>query len=805
MDCERAGESYVLSQVAVYVPLIVFFVVVFLCSEGITQESGENGRQPVRSSEQERPIVRDIRFEGLERYSPGELASRMKTEEGEPFREEVLRSDIRRLYRDGFVKRVRWQTEKEKEEGGLRLTLQVAENPRLEDVRLEGLEALTGTKVREDLKILTSKRLNSYTVNRDKRTLKDKYREKGYHFVQVNDRVIEGEEGGGKILVLEVVEGPQVAVEEVTVQGTEAYDADTLVDLMDSEPTWIFGSTRFSKEKLDRDVKKIKQFYRKNGYLDASVRVRELRFSPDKQEVYITLTVKEGPQYQIESVEFSGNTLFSREKLLQQIELRSGNALQLRKMALDRRSIRTLYGKRAYIDTEVDWNYEVIPETNRVRLNFQITEHGTTTAGRIDIRGNDKTKEHVIRREIEVEPGQPIDLTKLRESRQNLRGTRYFSKVEQERVPTDKPGVEDLVYNVEETSTGQLQFGGGFSSDAGIVGLFKISQKNFDIANVPESFDEILGGTGFAGGGQTLNITIRPGVEQSRFSINFREPYVYDQPIGMDVGLSLFDREFDDFSENRSSANLGLDYRDEDWTYSMGFEFENIEITNVETGSPTDIRNIDGKFDLYSVTPGVELDRRNRPFVPTSGYLLRTNFRSTFGDFNFGKWTVDAKKLFTLYSRPTSGSHVLTLSTNLGHIEAYDDGGVPSFDRFYAGGAKTIRGFDFRTVSPKVRGVEVGGNSKWVATAEYTFPIVRNRVGGRWRDFVRGAVFVDTGTVSETFSGFDQKIRSAVGFGVRIKIPGMGPVPFALDFGFPIDKEDEDDEQLISFDINAGF
>ncbi len=750
------------------------------------------------------PRIQEIEFKGLKQYRPSTLKSKMKTSEGKQFSQEVLRNDIRRLYQAGYVDRVQWNTDSV--EGGVRLTLQVSENPRLQRVELEGVTVFTINELEKELKIKGKRTLDNHLVNQDKQRLKEKYREKGFHFVRINERKQEGDQG--MILVMEVVEGPRVYVEEITINGAQVFDEDTLIDLMDSEPGWLFTSTYYKRKTLEKDVKKLKRYYRRHGYLDAEVEIEDVRFSPGKESAYITLQVDEGTQYMIESVEFKGNSLFSRDRLLKQIELRPDEPLQLRKMALDRRSIRTLYGKNAYIDTEVDWNYEVIPDSNRVRLIFQITEHGTTTAGRIEIKGNTKTKDYVIRRNITVEPGQPVDLTKLRESRQNLRSTRYFSKVQDKRNPTEKPGVEDITYVVEETSTGRIRFGGGVSSEAGIVGLLQISQQNFDITNVPESFSEIIEGTGFAGGGQSLNITMRPGVERSRYSIDFREPYLYSQPLGLNVGGSIFSREFDDFNEDRASANLGLDYREEDagWTYSLGLEFENIEITDVEEGSPTDIRNIEGKFDLYSVKPGLRIDKRNKKIIPSSGYLFETDYKHTIGDFDFGKWTADFKKFFELYSTPTDGAHILSLRGRLGYMESFNDSlETPSFERFYAGGSSTIRGFEFRTVSPKVQDVEVGGNAQWIANLEYTFPLFRDRAGGRWRDYLRGAVFVDSGTVVNDYQNFDERIRASAGVGLRIQIPGMGPVPFALDFGFPIREEPQDDDQVISFDIQAGF
>ncbi len=752
------------------------------------------------------PVVKGIQFEGLERFSPDKLLSRMETEVGEPFKEHILRNDIHRLYKFGSVNRVQWQ--KEDVEGGVRLVLIVQENPVIQKVKLVGVNEFTKNTLRDELEITSSRTMDPNKLNRDRKHLLKKYREKGFHFVEVRTRKLEGD--SGMILRIEVVEGPQVYFGEITVKGTEAFEQDTVVDQMKSAPSWFWGSSYYREDRLRKDLDRIKAFYRGRGYLDVTVELQQVRFSASKEYAFVTIGVEEGAQYGIEQIQFEGNTVFEREALLQETVLRPGDTFRLNDVSADQQSLKLLYGENSYIDTRVNWSYQILEDSMAVRLVYQITERGKTRTGKIEISGNTKTREKVIRRQLEVEPGEPLNLVELRNSIQDLRATRYFKQVSIDRTETDEPGVKDLEVKVEETSTGRIRFGGGFSSNVGLIGIFQISQQNFDITNWPESFSEVLEGTAFAGGGQTLSITLKPGTERSRYSLSFREPYLYDQPIGLDVEGSLFSQIFDEYDVRQAGGSVGLDYRfeEEDLTISGDLERKNLDITDIDDDSPDDLLNIRGKHGLLSFTPGFSADKRNQSINTTSGYTFSSSYKYTTGDFDYGKWQNNFKKFFPLYTHPDTGNHVLTFQARYGIAHSFDDEKTPVFDRFYAGGTNTIRGFDFRTISPREGDdVEVGGENRWIANLEYTFPLIRSGrgPGGRRRDFLRGALFSDAGTVGFETRDLDDNIRASVGFGIRFKIPGMGQRPFALDFGFPIREVEGDETRVISFDIGASF
>lgn len=773
-----------------------------LTASGLSQEE-ESSSGPSSGNDGDE-IVQEIQFEGLNRFDSVDLLSQMQTSEGKPFVERILRNDIRRLYQVGAIKRVRWN--KQDVDGGVRINLIVQENPKIQSVELVGVREFTKQSLLDEMEIIGARTMDQNKLNRDHKKIKDKYQERGYHFVEVHTKQLEG--SSGIILRVEVVEGPQVYIEEIQAEGVEAFDESTVIGAMKSDPGWFFfSSAYYRKERLMEDLDRIEKFYRERGYLDAEARLKRVTFNPEKTEAFVTVEVDEGKQYTVGEIVFEGNTYFERKKLMDEIVLRAGEPFRLDDVTLDRQSINRLYGKNSYIDTQVDWRYQVIEGEDAVRLVFQITERGETQTGKIEIKGNTKTMDKVVRRNISLEPGEPLNLVKLRESIQNLRSTRYFQQVSVDRSPAEDPGVQDVTVEVKEKNTGQIRFGGGFSSDVGIIGIFQIRENNFDISKPPGSLEDLIKGNAFSGAGQQLSITARPGNERSRYSISFREPYLFDQPLGMTVEGSIFEQVFEDYDINRRGASLGFDYRFEDVTISNRFEREVIEGTNIDSGSPIDLRDIEGENVLLSTTPGISIDKRNRQITPSSGYQFQTSYKATTGDFKYWKWTTDLRTYYPLYSHPKTGEHILSFRARYGWMDPYDNGRTPTFDRFFAGGTRTIRGFDYRSISPRVGDVEIGGNTRWIGNLEYTFPLFRSsrRPGGRRIDYLRGALFTDAGTVGFENRDLDENIRASYGFGIRFRVPGVNQRPFALDFAFPIREVDGDETRVFSFDIGTSF
>jgi outer membrane protein insertion porin family len=342
--------------------------------------------------------------------------------------------------------------------------------------------------------------------------------------------------------------------------------------------------------------------------------------------------------------------------------------------------------------------------------------------------------------------------------------------------------------SVEETETGRLMFGAGVNSDAGLVGNIMIDEQNFDWKRIPTSWSDLTSGNAWRGGGQRFRLEVVPGTEVSRYSVLLQEPYLFNRNVSLGLNASYYDRRFTHWDEQRTEGRISTGYAfTPDLSGTFAFRGANIKILDPRVPTPADLADAVGTNSLYGFRFGLTFDTRDSAFMATEGHLIDFGFEQVVGTYDYPRFTLDMKKYFLITERADeSGRQTLTLSTKLGFTG--DD--TPIYDRFYAGGFSTIRGFDFRGVGPRDGGVEIGGDFQFLGSIEYLFPITQD-------DMLRAVAFCDFGTVESTTK--IGKMRVAPGFGLRVTIPAMGPAPIALDFAFPVSKEDFDEERVFSF------
>ncbi len=341
-----------------------------------------------------------------------------------------------------------------------------------------------------------------------------------------------------------------------------------------------------------------------------------------------------------------------------------------------------------------------------------------------------------------------------------------------------------------ETQTGKLMVGVGVNSDAGLIGNITIDEQNFDIARWPNSWDDFRMGTAFRGAGQRFRVEAAPGTQVQRYAISFGEPYLLDTPVSFTTSASYFTRVYENWNESRVGGRVGLGYYfTPDLSGTFGLKAENIRITHPTTPTPIALQEVLGHNFAYGFNMGLSHDTRDNAFLPSQGHLLRFGYEQTFGSFQYPQFTVEARKYFTLFQRPDgSGRHVL----GIGNTTGFAGGAMPIYDRYYAGGFSTMRGFAFRGASPLDLGVQVGGDFEFLNTIEYNFPITAD-------DVLRAVSFVDFGTVEPSAEFRGRDFRIAPGLGLRISVPMLGPAPIALDFAVPIRHSPGDREEIFSF------
>lgn len=360
-------------------------------------------------------------------------------------------------------------------------------------------------------------------------------------------------------------------------------------------------------------------------------------------------------------------------------------------------------------------------------------------------------------------------------------------------LPNYPEGTVDVFIDGTETQTGRLMIGFGVNSDAGVVGNVVVDERNFDWTRLPTSWEDVRNGSAFRGAGQRFRIDASPGSEVNRYLVSFQEPYLLDRPISLGLSGSYFDRNYNDWDEQRIGGRISLGHQwvERDLSATLAYRGENVEIYNpsVPLGVVPLLDEALGDNVLHGFRVSLINDTRDSAFLATQGHYLEVGGEQVIGTFDYPRVDVDFRQYWMLRERPDhSGRHVLSFSTTVGYTGTQ----TPIYENFFAGGFATMRGFDFRGASPVESGVEVGGRFQWLNSVQYLFPVSAD-------DMLHGVAFCDFGTVEPDTK--IQNFRVAPGIGARITVPAMGPAPIALDFAFPVSYASFDDREVFSFSM----
>jgi outer membrane protein insertion porin family len=369
-----------------------------------------------------------------------------------------------------------------------------------------------------------------------------------------------------------------------------------------------------------------------------------------------------------------------------------------------------------------------------------------------------------------------------------------------------RPGDADFVRPLDidvlakETQTGRIMFGVGVNSDAGLVGNVTVDEQNFDWTRWPESFEDVRNATAFRGNGEHFRLELQPGTLVQRYTVSWAKPYVWDSEANLSLSGYYYNRIYNEWTEERVGGSIGLGYQlNHDLMAQVGFTAEAVGVSNPAVDSfigavPEPIADVVGFSTRLAFQQTIAHDTRDNQFLATEGHRFAVTFQEVVGTYDYPSVDVSFRQYFLLHQRADgSGRHTLTLGAR---FDVTADN-TPVYDRFYAGGFATLRGFDFRGVSPvSPGGIHLGGDAMVLLSAEYLFPITAD-------DTLRGVVFCDTGTVEPSLREWTDNYRIAPGAGLRISVPMMGPAPIALDLAFPVSVNPGD--RVLNFSFNVGF
>ena len=772
---------------------VVFILIVLLSLGSLTVEAQE--------SETEKLPIEGIRTAGNRSISTGQILSRVRSRVGQLFERATAAEDARRIAELAGVDYAYYNTEVV--DNRIQLTFVVVERNIVRSIVFVGNRRYKAKRLRGKLGQRQGDYLDPLLAEAAVRTLTEFYRSRGFAFIEVALDKKELDEGR---LIYTISEGPRVRVGSVSISGNNTIKAGALKKAVKTKTTkWFIRPANYVEERVAEDVARLQDIYMDRGFLDADIASR-WEFTEDRGKVHITFVVEEGPVYTIEEVVIAGNEHFDGGRLQAELKSELGQVYSERKANSDVKRLLVLYRENGFIDVNVKQSMKFVSEGS-VEIKFQMSEGERFRIGRVDITGNEQTQDKVIRRvldEYDFQPGRwyNADVARGDGSGELERKIRRMALLEAATVTPGAPpggevsGRKDAQVSVIEGKTGMVMLGAGVASDSGIIGQFIFEQRNFDIKDWPESFSEFITGQAFKGAGQDLRIALQPGTEVSEYSVSFSEPYFRDKPMSLDVVGSSYERDRESYDEQRAKGYVGFERRYKDrWRRSIGFRFENVDVADIESSAPKEITDVKGDNVLAGVRIGIGRDLTDDRFNPSRGYSFNVSYEQAGGDHTFGLLSGTHRRYKVVYE-DLAGRRTI-LATKLHAATVLGD--APPFEKFYAGGQGSIRGFDYRGVSTRGINPDTGKlddpiGSDWVflAGAEVTVPLVSESFAALF--------FVDSGAID---SG---SCRVAVGMGIQILIPQwFGPVPMRFELASPVMKDDNDDVQVFSFSVGRLF
>jgi outer membrane protein insertion porin family len=801
----------------------------------------------------DRPVA-EVEVKGLVRVSAQLVRNNIRVTAGQPYDANAVKEDVSTLYRLGQFATVNARATL-RPDGTVGLVYVLEEQPIVKAVQVVGNKILTDQELKKKIPLFAGGPRDDFLLEQSVLAIKALYREKGNYLVEVT--VDESRLKDTGILIFRIIEGPRVKIKEVEFVGNDTYDADRLYQQIKTRPAVpLFRKGNLDEELLVDDVASLDKYYKGQGFVDVRID-RRVQLSADSKEAKVTFLIEEGRRYRLRGVTVRGIgpggpvplRVLSGEQAAATLAIRPGDWFA---ELLVERSVKVLkdtYLLMGYVDATVETESLRVGEEPEVDLVLSIREGRRSIAGLVLVQGNFITRDKVVRRLVRIQPGRPLDGRELELSKIRVKATTLFNDV---RITAQRPAtggegeagvaaagprpagstgpaggadpaegdpdegdpdeqaridrqVRDILVEVKEKNTGSVNFGVGVGTDSGVFGSVSLSQRNFDVADVPESFDEFVGGRAFRGAGQGFNVAASPGNEVSLYTISLSEPHLFESDISGRASGFYRDRFYESYKENRYGVGGSFGRRLGDlWSVSVDLNYEHVYLDDFSSGTAIEVYDDRGPSDLFSVGGRLVRTDTDNPMRPTRGSQLELAV-SQYMDATNGEPFLITKAglttLFPLYEDYMGRTTVLKITNDIGWI----DGDAPVYQKFYLGG-RSFRGFEFRTISPKATGTidapttpdpddPIGGSWLFFAGAQVEQPVVG--------ELLNAVAFVDSGTVTESITL--GQYRVAVGVGLRIYIEQLGPAPLAFDFAIPLKDVEGDQTQVFSFSAELPF
>lgn len=729
--------------------------------------------------------VSRIEVSGSERIEEATVVSYMDLKPGDPLDEIAVDRALKSLFSTGLFADV-----KVVDAGGGVVKVSVSENPIVNQISFEGNDKIEDDELLGEIQLRPRQVFTRTKVQSDLSRLNQVYRRQGRFSVNIEPKVIRLDQNRVD-LVFEIDEGDVTEVKTIRFVGNKRFDDDKLRSVISTkQAAWyrfLSSDDRYDEDRLSYDQELLRNYYLSRGYADFSVVSATAELSPDKKSFFLTFTIEEGDRYKVAGTSIVSELRnFDTNALQDSINFSTGDWYDADKVKETVSAMTDYLGDLQYAFVNVKPDIQKDREKKEVLVVFTVSETPPVFVERVNINGNVRTMDKVLRREIEVVEGDPFNRSKVAKSEQNIKNLDYFENVKLDVKQGSAPDKTVIDVDVQEKSTGELSIGAGFSSTDGPLADFRIRERNL------------------LGKGQDLLFATTIAGKRSEFDVSFTEPYFLDRDLSAGFDLFHITRDLQDessYDQKRTGGAMRMGYPlSENWRQTLKYQYEKNDIDNVDSDASRFIRDQEGIRTTSAISQRLVYDTRDSILLTTEGlyYWLDTEVAGLGGDAKYVSGRTGAS-----YFYPVMDQVVVNALGEVGAITGYSDTDVEINERFFIGGS-TLRGFERSGIGPRDSNTDdaLGGNMFYRGSVEGSFPVGLPKEMG-----IKGHLFTDFGSlmdIDEDGAGLleEDSIRASAGFGLSWRSP-FGPI--RVDLAVPYIKEDFDEEEYFRFDFGTRF
>lgn len=723
--------------------------------------------------------ISSITIEGARNVKVKTVRNEIKSKVNKPYSEETVKADIQRILGLGSFDDV----EVAIDTSTWHLTFQVKEKPYVKNINFKGNKKLSQGRLKEEIPLKEKEFYDIAKLEESKAKILNLYAEKGYADAKLEAYPTIDDATNQMTVSFLITEGNRILIGDVTIEGVQAYKPKKILKLMKTRKKKVFKD-----ETLREDLANIEKFYKNNGYTDAKVGEPQVSYNAERTSMFIKITVTEGPKYKFGNITFSGNTVLGNKDLEKGLIIKSGQTYNEERFQESLQSVKEMFADKGYLHSQVEPEFNPDPQKGVMDINMAVTEGEIVYLGKVYVDGLNYTKEFVIRREVVLKEGDVFSSGRVRRSLEKIYNLGFIDSVEPQIQPTEKPNTMDLVLNVAEGKPGMLSAGAGYSSVDKLVGTLQVQHINL------------------FGRAERLNLTWEFGATKQNYEINWTEPWFLGKPMSLGVGLFNTERTYDylntysAYKEGRKGGSIQIGPRLNDYlSLLFSYSYEDIRVFDIDPAVAGAVAPSQGITS--SIGSQVVWDTRDNIFDATRGNRQSLSVQYAGGplggDINFIKPIARSS-----WYIPTFWKFVLSVNGSVGLVENFAPStDVPIYERFYVGGADTVRGYQYRTEI----GPAEGGKLMSVVNVEYKFPIAQEKN----RTILQGALFYDIGgswrsgnDLNLTLGEGENNLKAGFGFGIRFTTPVF---PLRLDWGYGLNHRPGEELSQFYFTIGNIF